>query len=280
MNQCTKQPPITLDSLAEQYSFATRGSIGKSLLGKDIPYLRIGNADCNLLYVAGAIGCEHTGQQVLLLFAQQLCEFIKKDRPAHGICPTYLVENRSIYILPCLNPDGQSLASTGANPNCPLHERQLRLNGMQNDFSSWIGNARGVHLTENFNYEFSSRTRAFWQTKKESVCPLGEFPESEPESAGFASFARILKPNCLVQIQEGPPVLYSYPQNLAQTNALCRMTTLTHHQETNDILGGWFYTELQKPSLLFCIDKRAEIAYANLQDALFGVCFLFSSHQK
>ncbi len=281
MNQRTNQPPITLDALALHYPFATRGSIGKSLLGRDIPFLRIGNADCNLLYVSGTSGKETLGEQVLLLFAQYLCEFIQRDRTAHGICPTYLIENRSVYILPCLNPDGVALATNGADPACPLYERQLRLNSMQSDFSDWQGNARGVHLAENFNYEFPARKREFLQTHKEVQCPMGEFPESEPESAAFAALARILKPNCLVQIQKGePPVLSCFPPDLSQKNAICRMTGLDDSTLPHNTLGGWFHSELKRPSLLFRVNDRAEIAYAKLQDALFGACFLFSARQK
>lgn len=281
MEILTKNNQTDIKSLAERYSFATCGSIGKGLLGREISYLRVGKADCNLLYVAGDAACEALSEKVLLHFARQLCEYIEKDRCIHGICPAYLVENRSIYILPRLNPDGRQIAAGGADPACPLYERQLRQNNMQSDFSNWRGNARGVHPGQNFNFEFAKRKRAFWQSHTEGQCEMGEFPESEPESASLASLARILKPNCLVQIQKGPACFSCFPETLVQKSALCRMTGLSENPSAGNSLGGWFHCELARPSLLFQVDDaRAEIAYEKLQEALFGACFLFGCRQK
>ena len=283
MTMPPKPFPISLDALADCYSFATLGSIGKSLLGRDIPFLRIGNADCNFLYVAGISGCETLGEQILLLFAKELCEFIQKDRTVHGICPTYLVQNRSIYILPRVNPDGKEIALGTSNQGDPLYERRLRLNGMENDFSHWLGNARGIHPTQNLNYEFSKRQKAFWQTQEQKSCPMGEFPESEPESAALAGFARILKPNCLINIEKSEnetPFFVCTPPHTAQTSALCRMTGLSKKELVPDVLGGWFHLELGRPSVLFRVNDRPEIAYAKLRDALLGACFLFCTRLK
>ena len=95
-----------LNLLKQQYPFLQTGSAGKSVLGKDIPFVRIGLGQKEVFYSAAIHANEWITSLILLEFLHEYCEAIQNNSTIWGFSATRLFESVSIYIMPVVNPDG------------------------------------------------------------------------------------------------------------------------------------------------------------------------------
>lgn len=95
-----------IELLKQQYPFLQTGSAGKSILGKDIPFVRIGRGTKEVFYSAAIHANEWITSLILLEFLHEYCEAIKNNSTIWGFSATSLFESVSIYIMPIVNPDG------------------------------------------------------------------------------------------------------------------------------------------------------------------------------
>ena len=268
----------TCTELTRQYDFIGCGSIGKTILQKQIPYLQIGKGKGNILLIAGANATDSVSEALLVHFAKDLCHHITLKKQIFRISSSYLYENRSIWILPRLNPDGNSLVRNGADPTCPLYERQLRMNRMKSDFSAWQGNARGVVPALNFGNDFAARRQKYLDMGQPSPLPCGEFPESEPETAALARFIDALSPICLAEFSEGSGSICSNDAKLAKTAS--ELTELPTSDIPAEGVSAWFSQTYHRPALhIVCpntgIGAYSLSVYNALRAFLFRFPFLF-----
>ena len=95
-----------LNSLQLSYPFLQIGSAGKSVLGKDIPFVRIGRGPKEVFYSAAIHANEWLTSLILLEFLYEYCEAIQKNSTIWGFSARNLFDSTSIYIMPIVNPDG------------------------------------------------------------------------------------------------------------------------------------------------------------------------------
>jgi|GEM_PF-2063050 len=205
------------ESLARQYPFAEYDRTGRSLLGRELSLLQIGNGDKTVLMVAGADAGDRLSEALLMQFASDFCAQVERGGRLFGLNAAFAARTRRILILPCLNPDGKALTKEGADPSCPLYERQLRQNGMKSDFSAWQGNARGVHLDRNYNDGFADR-RSLCAKDGGPTLITGEYPESEPECTFAARLVHTLRPTLVLECGKASSdtVFTNRPSTVAQ----------------------------------------------------------------
>ena len=161
---------------------------GRSILGQTLWCFRLGAGAPRMLYVAGHHGMEWLTGNLLLAFA------------ASDAAQT--IEG-TLYVAPCLNPDGAELQILGASPSSVLYERQVRMNGGSEDFSHWQSNARGVDLNHNYPAGFEE-----YRQIEESLGIFGggptrysgEYPLSEPETAALACLTATLAPDAVLTL--------------------------------------------------------------------------------
>lgn len=161
---------------------------GRSILGQTLWCFRLGEGEPRMLYVAGHHGMEWLTSNLLLAFAAS-----DAVRNFAG----------TLYLVPCLNPDGAELQILGASPSSVLYERQMRMNGGSADFSHWQSNARGVDLNHNYPAGFDA-----YRQLEESLgifggCPTrysGAYPLSEPETAALAYLTATLAPDAVLTL--------------------------------------------------------------------------------
>ena len=182
-----------LQRYSERYSFLGIGSLGCSILGKDIPLLTLGHGPAGILYVGAHHGMEWMTSLLLLRFVNELCEYARNNRTAYRMSVTQLLESHTLYVIPMLNPDGVDYQIHGVGGDNPLRDRVLRMNGGSEDFSHWQANARGVDLNHNYDAGFAE----YKQIELDNGIPCGaptrfsgEAPESEPEVAYLCNFIR------------------------------------------------------------------------------------------
>lgn len=95
-----------LTSLRQMYPFLEVGSAGKSILGKDIPYVRVGRGQKEVFYSAAIHANEWITSIILLEFLHEYCAAIQNNGSIWGFSARRLFESVSIYIMPIVNPDG------------------------------------------------------------------------------------------------------------------------------------------------------------------------------
>ncbi len=189
-----------IKKLCDTYDFVLESELGRSILGRPIPLLRMGTGERTVLYVGAHHGMEWLTSMILLDFIDELCDAYIAKRETVGLLPDFILRSRSLLFVPMLNPDGVDLAINGLASGGILAERQLRMNGGSTDFSHWQANARGVDLNHNYSYgfrEYKEIERKLGLTGGAPTRYSGESSESEPESAAIANLIRTVIPHAI-----------------------------------------------------------------------------------
>lgn len=171
-------------ALADTYSFFDFSYLGKSVLGRPIPCVRIGSGNRTVLYVGAHHGMEWITSAVLIRFLSDLCRCIPENRPVYRIQPSVLLTVCSLTIIPMLNPDGVEYQIHGISDDNPIREKVLAMNDGNPSFVHWQANARGVDLNHNYDAGFAEYQK---RSEEAGICGgaptrfAGDTPESEPE---------------------------------------------------------------------------------------------------
>ena len=182
--------------LSNRFRFLSVGYLGQSILGSPIPLLSIGEGDRGILYVGCHHGMEWITTTVLLRFLNDICVQAESKSCAYRYSLPYLLETRTLYFIPMLNPDGVSYQIHGPNEDHPLYDRLVKMNHGNKDFSTWQANARGVDLNHNYNFGFAAYKELEATAGIEEGAPTrysGTMPESEPETGMLCNFIRFHK---------------------------------------------------------------------------------------
>lgn len=208
--------PLTPDALSEdiaalceRYPMLAHRTLGKSILGRDIPLLLLGRGKRKLLYVATHHATEWLTGRIVLGFVSELCEACEGHTKPYGIDVELLLGRRMLCFVPVLNPDGVGI-HFGMQDD-PLAERRARMSE-EGDFSHWQANARGVDLNHNYAVgfaEYKAEEAALGITGGAPTRYSGEYPESEPEAAALAAFARTVMPRFVMSLHtQGEEIYY------------------------------------------------------------------------
>lgn len=182
-----------IDGMKVRYPFIETGNIGKSIMGKDLFYIKIGTGPVEVMYNATHHGNEWITTPLLLKFAEEYAKAYADDGEISDKSAKELFETKTLYIIPCVNPDGMDVVNGGL-PVGEFYNNVLAIskNYPQIPFpDGWKANVAGVDL--NLNYP------ANWQKAKEikyelgftSPAPrdfVGEDPLSELESLAMYNF--------------------------------------------------------------------------------------------
>lgn len=103
---------INLDTLKELYPFLEITSVGNSVLGKELPVVKIGNGSKKVFYSASIHANEWITSPVLMKFLADYCYSYVNNLNIYGYNARRIFNYCTIYIMPMINPDGVSFIFT------------------------------------------------------------------------------------------------------------------------------------------------------------------------
>ena len=140
---------IDIESVKKKHPFVDIISIGKSVLGKDLTVIKIGNGNKEVFYNGAIHANEWITAPVLMKFVKEYCNAIKNNSIIYGYSAIKLYNTITLYVMPMINPDGVNLV-TGA-----ISEGSIAYNNAKDISSSypnihfpsgWKANITGVDL--------------------------------------------------------------------------------------------------------------------------------------
>lgn len=188
--------------LAEHYPSLWVTTVGKSVMGRPIWMLRVGQGEPRLLYVATHHSLEWICGSALFLFCEEYLKEEARNRAPRG----------TIYLVPCLNPDGVELVAKGIQAGGVLSHLVRRATGGTGDTSRWQANARGVDLNHNYEAGFAAYKpveRALGITGPAPTRYSGESPLSEPETRALAGAVDTLSPHAVLSLHTQGREIYA-----------------------------------------------------------------------
>ncbi len=212
-----------VQGLKARYPFIETGTIGTSVLGKKLPYLRLGTGQKTVLYNAAHHSLEWITSPVLMKFAEDYAKAYALGQRLDSFEPADMWNSVSIYIIPMVNPDSVDLVIDGLQRSNPYYDRLIRWNNGSSDFSrDWQANIRGVDLNHNYN--------AAWEASKQAEAAMGitgpgptrfsgPYAESEPETRAMVDFTRRINPRLVMAYHSQGEVIFWDFENLAPPEA-------------------------------------------------------------
>ena len=185
---------ININSLKTLYPFLEISSSGKSVLGNDIPVIKIGRGEKEVFYSASIHANEWITSPLLMKFLADYCYTYVNDLTIYGYSARQLYETTTIYIMPMINPDGVNLVTGEISPNSSLYTNtQLIANRYPNiPFpNGWKANIRGVDLNLQFPAGWNEARRIKFSQGFTTPSPrdfVGLGPLTEPESLAIYNF--------------------------------------------------------------------------------------------
>ena len=238
-----------LRTLQQQYPFIQTGSAGKSILGKDIPYVRIGRGQKEVFYSASIHANEWITSILLLEFLYEYCNAIQNNSTIWNFSARRLFESCSLYIMPIVNPDGVDLV-TGALP--PSSEPYQQAQKIATNFPNipfvegWKANIRGVDL----NLQFP----AGWQNARNIKYSQGF---NRPAPRDFVGYGPLTEPEALA--------IYNF--TLQHNFRLI----LAYHSQGEVIF--WQFLNYNPPESFFIGDQFASVSRYSLEPTPFNSSF-------
>lgn len=191
-----------IDALLEKYNTIEAFSIGRSVMNKDIPCLKIGRGSKKLFLSGAYHGLEYLTAAFLIRFIKHYAENFY-----NGTGDTKeLFGKVTLFMSPMINPDGVDIAVNGLDITNPYHRALISMVGIHSFNTVWQANARGVDINHNYD--------AKWKMVMEKPSPSkygGEMAESEPETRAVVEFVRTMNFDMLLAFHsQGREIYYDF----------------------------------------------------------------------
>ena len=177
---------LVMEGLKARYPFANLSTAGNSVMDKELWYIRIGTGEKKIFFNASHHANEWITTPVLLKFAEEYLRAIASGSAINSLDATTLYSNKSLYIMPLVNPDGVDLVNGAIDPNNPLYlnARSISVNYPSISFpDGWKANIAGTDL--NLNYPAS------WEKAKEIKYSLGFVSPAPRDFVGASPLSAI-----------------------------------------------------------------------------------------
>lgn len=250
-----------IKGLKSRYPFLKIGTLGYSVMGRDLYFIKLGNGPNKVFYNGTHHSLEWITSVLLMKFIENYCKAFCENKKILEYDIREIYEKSTIYITPMVNPDGVDLVLNGFSKDNPYYNNLIKWNKENRDFSkNWQANIKGVDLNHNYD--------ASWEDSKASEIEHGIFgpgptrysgksPESEPESRAIAQFTRKNNFKLVLAYHSQGEVIYWNYNNLASKkfkDVGKKLESVSGYKldETTGIASysgykDWFIKEFKKP---------------------------------
>lgn len=246
-------------TLCERYGFLKEIRLGSSCAGREIIGLRIGKGAEYALIAAAFHGSEYLGENVLLFFAEELCEAMQNNGFIAGMNARRALFGRGVVLVPCVNPDGCEIAIHGRSACGSLAPAVERL--CRGDFAHWNANLRGVDINHNFDADWEELHKRERKAGIFGPAPRrfgGHRFESEPETVALTELCRAGRIRHAMALHtQGEVIYWTYgdtrpPRSERMAEILATSSGYALDVPTGLAEGGgfkdWFIKEIGRPA--------------------------------
>ena len=199
--------------IAARYPFVSVGELGRSVMGRPLRYMSIGQGGNRVMYNASHHANEWITTPLLLRFAEEYARSYSMNGRIFDRNARDIFDYATVYIVPAVNPDGIDLVTGALNDG--EHYRQAKRiaeNYPQFPFpSGWKANIRGVDLNLQYPADWNiARDNKFAQGIV-SPAPadfVGTMPLMAPESRAMYDFTLSLSPSLTLAYHTQGRVIY------------------------------------------------------------------------
>ncbi len=249
--------------LRQRYSFLSLGFYGQSVMGKKIPYMRIGNGQRQVFYSASIHANEWINTIVFMKFIEDFCIAYEENTDIFGYSARKIYSDSSIFIAPMVNPDGVDLVLNNISHDSFYYTNAVAIAEKYPNIlfpSGWKANINGVDLNLQFPANWEEARKIKFEQGFTGPAPrdfVGYGPLTEPESLALYDFAlernfRLL----LTYHTQGKIIFWRYlnyepvgAEKLGEEFAKISGYTLDDTVETNSFAGyrDWFVATYNRP---------------------------------
>lgn len=254
-----KKTALFCKALDAKYKFVTSGEIGKSVLGRSIPFVEIGSGDRTALFAASFHGSEYITTAVVLKFVSNLCSALQLGKDIEGVNIRRALEDRKLIVIPMVNPDGCDISIHGVSSAMAYSESIKKLS--RGDTDHWNANVRGVDINHNFPAGWCDVKRR--EEDYGIICqgPTkygGRMPASEPETVSVMKFCNTRYISyALAFHSQGEVIYWNYgdncpPESRKMAEVLSATSGYALDVPIGTAVGGgfkdWFIEKFNRPA--------------------------------
>ena len=200
--------------LAERYPSVRTELLARSVFGRPIRTLVIGNGPRKVLYTAAHHANEWITAYILLKFAEELASALETGGKVYGIPARNIANAATIYMVPLVNPDGVDLVTGAIQQGDGQYDlaKQFAQNYPTIPFpDGWKANLLGVDL--NLQYPagwLQAREIKFSQgfTRPGPRDYVGRAPLDQVESRTLAGYTEYLDPELILAFHSQGKEIY------------------------------------------------------------------------
>lgn len=185
---------LNISSIVNKYSFVSIGSIGDSVMDKDIPYIKLGEGPKQLLYVAGTHANEWICCPLVMKFVEEYAVAYSNGGKIFDKFAKDIFDTSTIYIVPMLNPDAIDLVTGALDKTSKeyLNARRIANNFPNIRFpAGWKANIQGIDLNLQFPARWEDAREIKFEQGYTTYAPrdfVGNYPLEAPESLALYDF--------------------------------------------------------------------------------------------
>ncbi len=204
------------EGLAVRYPFLESGTIGKSVMGKSIIFLKIGEGSKEIFYNASHHANEWITSLVLLKFLEDYAYAYSVGGEVYNTLAARLFREYTLYLAPMVNPDGVDLV-TGVLNSGSYYNEAVGISRKYSDIpftNGWKANIAGVDLNLQYPANWEQAKQIKYSQGFTSPAPrdfVGTAPLTAPESRAVYDFT--LKHNFLLTLSyhsQGEIIFWKY----------------------------------------------------------------------
>lgn len=185
---------LNIKSLKQKYEILQTGTIGTSVMNKEIPYIKLGNGDKKVLFVAGTHANEWITCPVLMKFVEDYLISYSYGTKILTKFAKEIYDTSTIYIIPMLNPDGIDLVNNVIPKSSPYYTKAKSISKNFPNIrfpDGWKANIEGIDLNLQFPAKWDKAKEIKYSQGFTTYAPrdfVGEYPLQAIEAVSIYDF--------------------------------------------------------------------------------------------